>query len=84
MVFGAAAVSMNHVQNAVMRPAKHAVLAEREFAQRSQRVRGDVVVDELEVTRMAREQYLHVALGQIRALLAEGTTAEMQDERIVT
>ena len=84
VVLGAAAVVVDDVQHARARGPCDAQMRRRaSFAQRPQRIGGDVVAHHVEVVRMALEQQRHVALRRARAFVRERAPAEMQDERVV-
>src|ERR1700680_2574327 len=59
------------------------IVRQRELAQRTQRVGGDVGADEIKIVWMVFEKYGHVAPREITALGAERTAAQMDHERIV-
>src|ERR1700680_4089686 len=59
------------------------IVRQRELAQRTQRIRGDVGAHEVKIVWMVFEQYGHVAPREITALGAERTAAQMDHERIV-
>src|SRR4030081_3868244 len=59
------------------------IVRQRELAQRTERVRGDVGADEIKIVRMVFQKYGHVAPREITALGAERAAAQMDHERIV-
>src|SRR5207302_7499852 len=59
------------------------IVRQRELAQRTERVGGDVGADEVKIIRMVFEKYGHVAAREITTLGAERAAAQMDHERIV-
>ena len=83
VVFRPAAVAVDHVQQSGQRIGQSPIVRQRELAQRTERVGGDVGADEVKIIRMVFEKYGHVAPREITALGAERAAAQMDNERIV-
>src|SRR5207302_6735925 len=83
VVFRPAAVAVDHVQQSGQRIGQPPIVRQRELAQRTERVRGDVGADEIKIVRMVFEEYGHVAAREITTLGTERAAAQMDHERIV-
>ena len=75
VVFRPAAVAVDHVQQSGQRIGQSPIVRQRELAQRTERVRGDVGADEIKIVRMVFEQYGHVAAREITTLGTERAAA---------